>query len=147
RATPRYALLLAAVLGIAWSVGGGGVLEFWTSPASRVTAGGLQLVLPVDALLFAAGVFAGLFLIPLNAALQAETDPAKMGKTIAVQNLCDYLGMLLAAALLFGANAAGASPRTVFLALGGFMVLVAAGMKFGDATGGAGVRRRRNIGS
>ncbi|MDR1818208.1 MAG: hypothetical protein LBR07_08620, partial [Puniceicoccales bacterium] len=40
RATPRYALLLAAVLGIAWSVGGGGVLEFWTSPASRVTAGG-----------------------------------------------------------------------------------------------------------
>ena len=39
------------------------------------------------------GASAGLFLIPLNAALQAESHPDKLGKTIAAQNFVDNVAM------------------------------------------------------
>ena len=84
------------------------------------------LVSALVILLIAAGVAAGLFLIPLNAALQSESDPAKLGKTIAVQNLGDNLGMLLAGAYVFAGVKAGLSSSGVFLGLAlGVAALVA----------------------
>ncbi len=50
------------------------------------------------------GVFAGMFLIPLNASLQHESDHSKLGKTIAVQNFVDYLAMLIGAGFVMGAT-------------------------------------------
>ena len=86
-------------------------------------AGGLTWFPGVMALLVAAGVAAGLFLIPLNAALQAETEPTRMGKTIAVQNLCDNVGMLLAGGLVAACLHAGKWFGTPVSAGGFFLVL------------------------
>jgi LPLT family lysophospholipid transporter-like MFS transporter len=119
RGVPRMGFALAAVFVAAWTVGGGA--GAWVEP--QVMLGGVTLVLPVSALLIVAGVFAGLFLIPLNAALQDESNPAKLGKTVAVQNLFDYLGMCGAVLYLWLANVAGVSLRGVFI---GLAVLVAA---------------------
>ncbi len=71
----------------------------------------------VIAALVAAGVFAGLLIVPLNAALQHESDPGKLGKTIAIQNFTDYLAMLVGAGFLGALTAAGLSPTQVFIAL------------------------------
>ena len=82
-------------------------------------------VLPVVmALLVGAGLAAGLFLIPLNASLQAESDPTKLGKTIAVQNLFDNLGMMLAGLLVFVCVKAHLSASQVFIALAVLVVVV-----------------------
>lgn len=88
-------------------------------------------VLPmVMALLVGAGVAAGLFLIPLNASLQAESDPTKLGKTIAVQNLFDNLGMVLAGLLIFVCVKLHLSASQVFIALAVLVVVVIAWLKF-----------------
>lgn len=71
----------------------------------------------VIAALVAAGIFAGLLIVPLNAALQHESDPGKLGKTIAIQNFTDYLAMLVGAGFLGALTAAGLSPTQVFIAL------------------------------
>ena len=119
RRTPAYGFLLAGLLALLWSVNS---LGFWRSPV--VQLGPLLLVVPVVLLLVATGVAAGLFLIPLNAALQAESDPAKLGKTIAVQNLFDNLGMLLAGAYVFASVKAGLSSSGVFLGLAAGVALL-----------------------
>jgi LPLT family lysophospholipid transporter-like MFS transporter len=75
-------------------------------------------------------VAAGLFLIPLNAGLQAESDPASLGKTIAVQNLSDNLGMCLAGGYVFLAARAGLSPGAVFLGLAGAVLLSMVFLRF-----------------
>ncbi len=82
-------LLVATLVGV-------GLVDVVPGLRASHVAGGMTWFPWVMALLVAAGVAAGLFLIPLNAALQAETDPTRMGKTIAVQNLCDNVGMLMA---------------------------------------------------
>ncbi|MEQ2007050.1 MAG: MFS transporter [Limisphaerales bacterium] len=88
-------------------------------------------VLPlVMAMLVGAGLAAGLFLIPLNASLQAESDPTKLGKTIAVQNLFDNLGMMLAGLLIFVCVKAHLSASQVFIALAVLVVAVIAWLKF-----------------
>ena len=88
------------------------------------------VVLPaVMALLVATGVAAGLFLIPLNAALQAESDPSKLGKTIAVQNFTDNCGMILAGLLLFVCVQLHLSASQVFLALAGLVIVVVAWLR------------------
>lgn len=112
RGTRRYGFALAGMLALLWSVG---TLDFWRTPV--VQLGPLHLVVPVVALLIATGLVAGLFLIPLNAALQAESHPDKLGKTIAVQNLFDNLGMLLAGVFVFAGVKAGLSASGVFLGL------------------------------
>jgi LPLT family lysophospholipid transporter-like MFS transporter len=114
------------MLALLWTVES---LGFWRSPV--VQLGALHLVVPVVLLLVAAGITAGLFLIPLNAALQAESDPAKLGKTIAVQNLGDNLGMLLAGAYVFAGVKAGLSSSGVFLGLALGVAGVVAWLKFG----------------
>jgi LPLT family lysophospholipid transporter-like MFS transporter len=112
RGTQRYGFALAGLLALLWSVESFG---FWRSPV--VALGPLHLVVPVVVLLVVAGLAAGLFLIPLNAALQAESHPDKLGKTIAVQNLFDNLGMLFAGVFVFASVKAGLSASGVFLGL------------------------------
>lgn len=85
--------------------------------------------IPVVALLVVAGVTAGLFLIPLNAALQAESHPEKLGKTIAAQNFVDNSGMILGGALVYGAGAAGLRASEVFFALAGLIAFLVALLK------------------
>ena len=112
RRTQAYGFALAGMLALLFTVNSFG---FWRTPV--VQLGPLPLVVPVVLLLIATGVTAGLFLIPLNAALQSESDPEKLGKTIAVQNLFDNLGMLLAGTYVFASVKAGLSPSGVFLGL------------------------------
>jgi LPLT family lysophospholipid transporter-like MFS transporter len=112
RRTRTYGFALAGMLALLYSVN---TLPFWRHPV--VHLGPLHLVVPVVLLLVATGVTAGLFLIPLNAALQSESDPDKLGKTIAVQNLGDNLGMLLAGVYVFAGVMTGLSPSGVFLGL------------------------------
>ncbi len=82
------------------------------------------------AVLILTGIAAGLFLIPLNAALQAESDQAKLGKTIACQNFVDNVGMMLGGGFVFATIKLGISSSGVFVVLAGLVVLVAATLKF-----------------
>jgi len=112
RATPLYGGALAIMLAVLYAVTPG---AFWLQPL--LSFRGLAVPVPVAGVLVLAGLTAGLFLIPLNAALQAESDPNKLGKTIAVQNLFDNLGMCSAAGYVFIAAKAGLSSSGVFLGL------------------------------
>ncbi len=110
--TRLYGFCLAGMLTLLFTVNS---FAFWRTPV--VHAGPLILVVPVVLLLIATGLTAGLFLIPLNATLQAESDPDKLGKTIAVQNLGDNLGMCLAGVYVFTSVKTGLSSSGVFLGL------------------------------
>jgi LPLT family lysophospholipid transporter-like MFS transporter len=101
--TRRYGWLLAAL-----------VLGLSQARASALT-------IP---LLIGIGAAAGLFLIPLNAALQHESHPERLGKTIAAQNLCDYFGMCLASVYVGGAVRAGVSEQGVFIGLAVLLAVV-----------------------
>jgi LPLT family lysophospholipid transporter-like MFS transporter len=125
RRTQLYGFFLAGTLALLYSVN---AVPFWRETV--VHLGPLVLVLPVVVLLVVAGFAAGLFLIPLNAALQSECDPTKLGKTIAVQNLFDNLGMLLAGAYVFIGVKAGLSSSGVFLGLAVGVAALVAGLKF-----------------
>jgi len=127
--TRTYGFILAGMLALLATVNS---LGFWRTPV--VQLGPLHLVVPVVLLLVATGVAAGLFLIPLNAALQAESDPARLGKTIAVQNLGDNLGMLLAGAYVFAGVQAGISSSGIFLGLAVGVTAVVAWMRFAPRT-------------
>ncbi len=109
---PVYGFAMAGMFALLYSVE---FFSFWHAPA--FSFGGLVIIFPVVLLLVAAGAFAGLFLIPMNAALQAESDPAKMGKTIAVQNLFDNAGMCLAMLLVFVCAKIDVSASGLFLIL------------------------------
>jgi LPLT family lysophospholipid transporter-like MFS transporter len=110
--TRLFGFALASMLGLLFSVEH---LNLWKHPTIQV--GALHLILPVVGLLIGTGIAAGFFLIPLNAALQAESDPNKMGKTIAVQNLVDNLGMVSASLLCLVSVQVGISASGVFLVL------------------------------
>jgi LPLT family lysophospholipid transporter-like MFS transporter len=110
--TRLFGFALASMLGLLFSVEH---LNLWKHPT--VQAGALHLILPVVGLLIGTGIAAGFFLIPLNAALQAESDPNKLGKTIAVQNLVDNLGMVSASLLCLFSVQVGISASGVFLVL------------------------------
>jgi LPLT family lysophospholipid transporter-like MFS transporter len=68
-------------------------------------------------ILVAAGAAAGLFLIPLNAALQSESDRSKLGKTIATQNFLENLAMCFGGALVFTASSIQLTAPSIFKAL------------------------------
>jgi LPLT family lysophospholipid transporter-like MFS transporter len=110
--TRLFGFALAGMLGLLFSVEH---LAFWQHPTLQ--AGPLHLVVPVLGLLIGTGIAAGFFLIPLNAALQAESDPDKLGKTIAVQNLVDNVGMVGASLLCLISVQVGISASGVFLVL------------------------------
>lgn len=71
------------------------LIAIFTLPLAFINAGASFVV--ITAVLAVIGMFAGMFLIPLNAALQHESDHSKLGKTIAVQNFVDYMAMLIGA--------------------------------------------------
>jgi LPLT family lysophospholipid transporter-like MFS transporter len=139
--TRRYGFLLVATLGLIGTVG---VVPWLTG---TLMIGEWTFFPWVVCLLVSAGFAAGLFLIPLNAALQAESDSTKLGKTIAVQNLIDNIGMLLAGGLV---SACVASERLVgvkigagqvFFVLAGMVLLILAWLRFPNRVGGDGAAR------
>ncbi len=102
RHTRRNALLMSAMVCLLATVA---YFPVWLKPSFQLM--GADFPIPVVIHLMVAGIFAGLFLIPLNAALQAESPPEAVGKTIAVQNLSDNIGMLLAMLIVFATNYIG----------------------------------------
>lgn len=69
------------------------------------------------------GASAGLFLIPLNAALQAESPQDKLGKTIATQNFIENLAMISGGALVVAGIQANVSPQGIFAGLALFVAI------------------------
>lgn len=130
----RHGFLLAGMLVALFAIQPLDLVHVGRHVVESAGAGGAQgvilVVLPaVMALLVGSGITAGLFLIPLNAALQAESDPQKLGKTIAVQNFCDNCGMVLAGGLVFACVKLGLSASQVFLALAILVAAVVAGLR------------------
>jgi LPLT family lysophospholipid transporter-like MFS transporter len=85
--------------------------------------GAIQSQIKTALMLVASGAVAGVFLIPLNAALQSESDPARLGKTVAAMNFVDNLAMVFAGGFLLFAARAGIGASTVFLLLGAGLAL------------------------
>ena len=135
RHTRGFGLFLAGMLLAVYSIEPLGLQHLGQHMITKLQPDGstatVLAVLPmVMALLVGAGIAAGLFLIPLNATLQAESDPTKLGKTIAVQNLFDNLGMVLAGLLIFVCVKLHLSASQVFIALAVLVVAVIAWLKF-----------------
>ncbi len=125
RSTRGYGFGLAAVILLLGLVGGMPSMVGW-----RATLPGLgSQILPVVVLLALAGVFAGLFLIPLNASLQGESDSTKLGKTIAVQNFLENLAMSLGGGCILIATRAGLGASQVFIGLAIFVALAVAWLR------------------
>ncbi|HNW93699.1 MAG TPA: MFS transporter [bacterium] len=78
---------------------------------------GVTGTMAVKGMLILIGIAGGLFLIPLNATLQAECHGGALGKTIATQNFLENCVMLAGAGLVLGAASAGAGPLAVFAGL------------------------------
>jgi LPLT family lysophospholipid transporter-like MFS transporter len=106
----RYAFILAAGLAGLGLLGG---------------AHGLALVVLV---LIVTGASAGLLVVPFNAALQSETDPGKLGKTVSVQNFTDYMGIAAGAAYLSFLSRFNLSPNQDLMVLGATVALITLGM-------------------
>ncbi len=79
------------------------------------------------------GISAGLFLIPLNAALQAESPASKLGKTIAVQNFLENLAMSIGGlVVVLCTTRLSASAPTVFMGLAAFVIVAVLWLRFPD---------------
>jgi MFS transporter, LPLT family, lysophospholipid transporter len=89
--------------------------------------GGLALTALV---LLATGVAGGLLLVPLNAALQHEADPAARGRTIAIQNLVDYAGMLAGAGFLHLGSRLGFGSHANFVLLAVVLAFLVTHLRF-----------------
>ena len=96
----RYAFLMALGLGALGLLGG----KFGLAPPVLV--------------LVATGAFSGLLIVPLNAALQSESDPSRLGKTVSVQNFTDYVGIALGAGYLSFLTRFNLSPNQDLVILG-----------------------------
>jgi LPLT family lysophospholipid transporter-like MFS transporter len=70
------------------------------------------------------GALGGIFLIPLNAELQANAELEKIGKVIAIQNLFENGAMLLSAGLFWGVSMLSVSPVLTFVLIGVILCLV-----------------------
>lgn len=134
RHTRFYGFCLAGLLGLIFLIGpldlvhlGRHVVE--TTGSNGVRSVALVVLPAVMAILVGAGMAAGLFLIPLNAALQSESDPQKLGKTIAVQNFCDNVGMILAGLIVLGCTQVGLSASQVFIVLAVIVTVVVAWLR------------------
>jgi LPLT family lysophospholipid transporter-like MFS transporter len=106
----RYAFILAAGLAGLGLLGG---------------AFGLTLVVLV---LVVTGAAAGLLVVPFNAALQSETDPAKLGKTVSIQNCTDYIGIAVGAAYLSFLSRFRLNPNQDLVVLGITVAVLTLGM-------------------
>jgi len=102
----KYALLMAAGLMGLGLLGG---------------AFGLVLVVLV---LIVTGAASGLLVVPINAALQSETDQTKLGKTVSIQNFTDYVGIAAGAAYLSFLTRYNLSPNQDLIVLGITVALI-----------------------
>jgi len=89
--------------------------------------GHLGLIPPVIVLV-GTGAAAGLLIVPLNAALQSESDPARLGKTVSVQNFTDYIGIAFGAAFLSFLTRFNLSPNQDMMVLGATVALITAAL-------------------
>jgi LPLT family lysophospholipid transporter-like MFS transporter len=117
RATRRYGWLLAVGVAVLGCIG------------SLLEQGNDREMLVVVLVLMATGLIAGLFLIPLNAALQAESHKDRLGKTIATQNGFENLAMLGGAVIAYLDVKIGFNPSELFLALAAFVSVVVIWLK------------------
>jgi LPLT family lysophospholipid transporter-like MFS transporter len=106
----RYALVLGAGLSGLGLLGG---------------TFGLTLVVVV---LIVTGCAAGLLVVPFNAALQSETDQAKLGKTVSIQNCTDYIGIAVGAAYLSFLSRFKLNPNQDMIVLGITVAVITLGM-------------------
>jgi LPLT family lysophospholipid transporter-like MFS transporter len=117
RASRRYGWLLAAGIavlgGIGWLLGAG--LNY-------------PMTLTISVLTLT-GLMAGLFLIPLNAALQAESHKETLGKTIATQNGFENLAMLSGSLIAYMNVKNGFNPSELLLVLAAFVAIVVIWLK------------------
>lgn len=67
------------------------------------------------------GGLGGLFLIPLNAVIQARSEHKHIGKTIAIQNSFENGAMLLSSGMFWFLNKISMSPDMTFIFLGGVL--------------------------
>jgi LPLT family lysophospholipid transporter-like MFS transporter len=86
------------------------------------------------AILIFTGLMAGLFLIPLNAALQAESHKDKLGKTIATQNGFESLAMFSGGVVAYIDVKVGFNPSQLFLVLAAFVAVVVIWLKIPGKT-------------
>jgi LPLT family lysophospholipid transporter-like MFS transporter len=122
RHTRRYGWLLAGTIAVVGSLGWlmGHGLDY-----PRVLSTSILIV---------TGLAAGLFLIPLNAALQAASRKDKLGKTIATQNGFENLAMLVGSLLAFFQVESGFNPSELLLALAFFVSIVVIWLKIPTKT-------------
>jgi LPLT family lysophospholipid transporter-like MFS transporter len=116
-ATRRYGWLLAAGIAVLGSIG-------WFLDQGIGHPASMAVVV-----LMVTGLIAGLFLIPLNAALQAESHKDRLGKTIATQNGLENLAMLGGALIAFLDVKIGFNPSELFLALAAFVSVIVIWLK------------------
>lgn len=117
RATRRYGWLLAGGIGALGLVG-------WMTRHGLSNPG-----VAVAVLLILTGLIAGLFLIPLNAGLQAESHKDKLGKTIATQNGFENLAMLCGSLVAYIDVRVGFNPSELLLALAATVAVVVVWLK------------------
>lgn len=82
---------------------------------------GLTLVVLV---LILTGAAAGLLIVPVNAALQSESDPTTVGKTVAIQNFADCIGIAIGAFFLGALSKHGFNPHQSLMVLGGLVAAI-----------------------
>ena len=123
-ATRRYGWLLAGGVAVLGSIGW--LLDHGL-PYPKTLA---------PSVLILTGLIAGLFLIPLNAALQAESHKDKLGKTIATQNGFENLAMLGGSLLAYLDIKVGFNPSELFFALAFFAAIVVIWLKIPGKTAG-----------
>ncbi|HEY5079526.1 MAG TPA: MFS transporter [Opitutaceae bacterium] len=96
--------------------------------------GGRFGLVPAVLVLLTSGTAAGLLVVPFNAALQSESDQAKLGKTVSIQNLTDYVGIIGGSVFLSLMGSFGLNQGQILMALGLTVALIALAMRgFGTA--------------
>lgn len=91
------------------------------------------------------GLLGGLFLIPLNAALQAATPPDRLGRVVAAQNLVENLAMVLAGLAVWIFARAGFGPSASFLGLAMLALVLASRLRIPGIAGTLTTRRRSSM--
>lgn len=81
----------------------------------------------VLAAVFGAGAGAGLFVVPVDAFIQAQSPPAMRGEVLAASGFISWVGVLLAALLVLLTVKLGWSAATGFLLMGGLTLVLALG--------------------
>ena len=90
--------------------------------------GGAYGLATVILVLIVTGAAAGLLVVPFNAALQSETDPTKLGKTVSIQNFTDYIGIAAGAAYLSFLSRFALTPNQDMIVLGITVGVITLGM-------------------